>query len=546
MLELDVVVTLLERLGGDPEVLVPPSAGSAPVRWVHVSELTDIGPLLRGGELILTTGIALPQRPADLKRYVRSLAEAGASGLVVELGRRWPLLPDVLVQQARTADLPLVALHRPVAFVAVTEGIHTSIVNAQYELLRQSEAAHAAFTALSVEGASAADVVERAATMSGQPVVLEDMAHRVIASTAPSGSTADLLADWEERSRTAPGWEGTSRLGPARWLVTPVGPVARRWGRLVMPVAPQDSLVPAMVLERAAEALALNRLVERDEAGVHRQAHRSLIQSVLGDRAEGRTSIDADVRARARALGLTTEGRVFIGVAVWSPAQVPPHSIEAERRDQSLADAVAVAARTAGLSALVASGEPGQVLLMMATRPRDPADAALRRLSAGVGDQLRSAGWGEDFCIGVGHEVEALGAIAASLVLAGHVADVASSLTGADRLPYHSSRDVRLRGVLAALGSDPRLTSFADAELAPLRDHDAAHGTDLMQTLREHLRCRGNKSDQARAQRLSRPALYARLARIESVLGVSLDEAESTLSLHVALLVTEVERRGSR
>jgi purine catabolism regulator len=545
VLTLSEVVSLLDELGGAPQVLVEPRDGASPVRWVHVSELTDISSLLRGGELILTTGIALPRRPAELRRYVRSLAEAGASGLVVELGRRWPLVPDALLQQARTVALPLIALHQPVPFVAVTERVHTSIVNAQYELLQQSEAAHTAFTALSVEGASAADVVARAASMTGGPVVLEDMTHRAIASTAPSGSTADLLVDWEQRSRAAPGWDRTSRCGPEGWLVTPVGPIGRRWARLVMPTAPDDRPVLALVLERAAEALALNRLVERDEAGVHRQAHRSLIQSLLGDRADGRAIVDADVRARARALGLLTDRRAFTGVALWSPVQIPPHSIEGERRDRALTDAVAAAVHSAGLSALVATGEPSQVLLVLSTRRRDHVDDDLHQLSDLVADQLRGVGLSEDYCLGVGHQVDALSAIGASLTLAGHVADVALSLRGSDRRAFHRSNDVRLRGVLSALGSDPRLTSFAEAELAPLRDHDAAHGTDLVETLRVHLRHRGNKSDQARAQRLSRPALYARLDKIEAVLGVSLGDAESTLSLHVALLVGEVERRGT-
>jgi hypothetical protein len=35
------------------------------VRWVHVSELADIATLLRGGELVLTTGIALPSAAAN-------------------------------------------------------------------------------------------------------------------------------------------------------------------------------------------------------------------------------------------------------------------------------------------------------------------------------------------------------------------------------------------------------------------------------------------------------------------------------------------------
>ncbi len=41
-----------------------------PVRWVHPSELADIAPLLRGGDLVLTTGIALPEDDAALTSYV--------------------------------------------------------------------------------------------------------------------------------------------------------------------------------------------------------------------------------------------------------------------------------------------------------------------------------------------------------------------------------------------------------------------------------------------------------------------------------------------
>jgi purine catabolism regulator len=44
--------------------------------------------------------------------------------------------------------------------------------------------------------------------------------------------------------------------------------------------------------------------------------------------------------------------------------------------------------------------------------------------------------------------------------------------------------------------------------------------------------------------RISRPALYKRLSGIETRLGVDLNDAESTASLQVAMLVLEV-RRGS-
>ena len=45
-----------------------------PVRWVHISELEDPTPWLRGGELLLTTGLPLRAGPAA---YVERLADAG-------------------------------------------------------------------------------------------------------------------------------------------------------------------------------------------------------------------------------------------------------------------------------------------------------------------------------------------------------------------------------------------------------------------------------------------------------------------------------------
>ena len=76
-----------------------------PVRWVHAIELTDVARLLRGGELVLSTGIALPDDERLLAAYVAELADVGVAGLAVELGRRYAgSLPAALVAAAaRTA-----------------------------------------------------------------------------------------------------------------------------------------------------------------------------------------------------------------------------------------------------------------------------------------------------------------------------------------------------------------------------------------------------------------------------------------------------------
>src|SRR5438309_8416418 len=71
LLELDVIRR------GSPRVVAGADGLNARVRWVHVLELADAAHLLQGGELVLTTGVALPEEPALLARYAADLAGAG-------------------------------------------------------------------------------------------------------------------------------------------------------------------------------------------------------------------------------------------------------------------------------------------------------------------------------------------------------------------------------------------------------------------------------------------------------------------------------------
>ena len=101
-----------------PEVLVAHDQLDRPVRWVHSSEIFEIGPLLAGGELLLTTGLGLAGVDAGARRhYLRELASRGVAALAVELGRTFRDVPAELVEEAQTHGFPLIALHSVVPFL---------------------------------------------------------------------------------------------------------------------------------------------------------------------------------------------------------------------------------------------------------------------------------------------------------------------------------------------------------------------------------------------------------------------------------------------
>ena len=94
---------------GEPQVVAGTDRLGTLVRWVHAIELADAPRLLRGGELVLTTGIALPDEGPLLDAYVAGLASVGAAGLAVELGRRYTGgLPAGFVAAAESHRLPLI------------------------------------------------------------------------------------------------------------------------------------------------------------------------------------------------------------------------------------------------------------------------------------------------------------------------------------------------------------------------------------------------------------------------------------------------------
>ena len=548
---------------GLPQVVAGAAHLERPVRWVHVSELPDVAGMLQGGELVLTTGIALPEDRDGLARYVRELDEVGVAGLVVEFGRRYfDSLPRALVHAAEQRGLPLIVLRRELRFVAVTEAVHALVVNAQLEQLRISEAVHQVFNELAVEGAEPGEVVRQVARMAGAAVVLENLAHQVLAHDTAGHPETELLEGWERRSRGVRPPGRTGHDPRSGWLVTAVGARGQDWGRLILvdEPGPLPEGVPhphAMLLERGAATLALNRLVLRDRESLERQTHRTLLAGILTH-----ALTVSEVALRAQALGVPLEGRRLVGVVLRRRRGPSPAALEAQARLRDFTELAATAIRACRLSALVGALDDEGVGVLIALGSQqdehtalDAFAAALRRLAAdagregggGAGPQQASQQATEPVLepvVAVGSSVGSVRDARRTLLEATQVADAAlHDAPGGRGAAYYRLPDVRLRGLLHLLRDDARLQTYVERELGPLLAYDAEHDGQLVQMLRVYLEHGRNKSAAADAAHLSRPSFYDRLHKVERILGVDLDQVESCLSLHVALIALDAVRR---
>ncbi len=532
-------LTLRDVLGSDPlqrgrpDVLTGSQALDNPVRWVHVSEVSDVSGLLSGGELILSTGLPLAGTARRAADYVRSLVAAGAAGLVVELGETLPAVPEAAVRASRSAGFPLVVLHATVRFVEVTEQVHRGIVAEQYAFTEFARSTHEAFTRLSLEAAGADRIVEVAAALCESSVVLEDLTRRVVAHTAVRRPRAGLLARWEERSRAATFLDGTGRTGPEGWMTTPVRLNGQPWGRLVVPDSSTSAERLAMVTERASQALELGRMAERDRINLAFQAQSGLLAELVA----GRVPDEPEASARAAALALHPAPH-YVAMAVHEPTLDAAHldPLAEHGRTRRLVETVSDAVQRAGLNALVGSVRLDQVGLIASLRTR----GGENRIADSLADALPSP-----LLVGVGPVSSTLLGAGTALANAQHVAEAAAALPGSADRRWFRNADVRLHGLIAMLHDDVRVQAFAESELAPLLRHDAEHGSNLLGFLRSYVDAGGSMTRMSQQAYRSRPALYKQLERVERILDVDVRAPASLLSLGVALMAYDEGRRRS-
>jgi purine catabolism regulator len=536
MLTLAEVLELPVVRRGLPEVVAGHEGLGRELRWAHVIEMPEPDDLLKGGELVLTTGLGAGDRPDGQRAWISSVLEQGAAAVAVELGTSWrERLPAPVVEACAAAGVPLVAFRRAVRFVEITEAVHAAVLHRQFELLRRGEEIHKRFTQLILQGRGVPEILAELAQEVGRPVVLEDAGGELVyyVSRPPRAGDDVTLGAWTDLHRAEARGEA-----PEGAEIVEVRLMDSSWGRLMALAidAPLDDF-DRVAVERAALAVAIDLLGQQHEEHLRARSRGAFLSELADERVE-----EPDARRRAEALGFpgSGHGELLPVAAAWRG----PRGLLARGSDAltwtRLSGELRTALASTGFGVLIGPRD-ADLLVLLALGGRAYDEALAEHVAGLFHGVLERRGLGpRDAALAIGAPVDDWAGAGPGLR---RVRRSAGAATALPPRRWHDARRPGVTDLLHDLRDAPELDAFVDEQLGPLLADGSARSRALLETLEAYLAAGGRKAQAARALHLERQSLYLRLRRIEELLGVSLEDEDAVLGLHLALRALRFRRR---
>ncbi len=151
------------------------------IRWLHASELADPTPWMSGGELLLTTGLAVGASAKSQKAYLRLLVEHEVAGLGFGLGFGHDEVPEAISAEADRLGFPVLAVPYEVPFIAISKAVFSHLANEQLEIVTQALEVHERLAQAIVHGRGLQPLLAVLCNHLGCSLSLVDEGGRVLA-----------------------------------------------------------------------------------------------------------------------------------------------------------------------------------------------------------------------------------------------------------------------------------------------------------------------------------------------------------------------------
>lgn len=490
------------------------------VKWVHVVEVTSIRNLLKGQELILSTGVAWKEQPSLFISMVKEFIENQAAGLCIEMGTYISEIPDEVIALADEHQFPIIIFQEEVPFVEITQDIHSVIISQQYQKISDLENYSQRLNKRLLTIETYEDILQFIFSALDVQIIfrLKNQEYEFVPDIS-SEEQANIL----EQLLLSTNEQGTDRIASV-----PVFLFGQEYAELAIysadiPISEYDLLI----LDRTATALAQHLLRDLYVEEKKRAEEFEWLHGWL----EGEHSLE-DIQEYLVENGLT----VKTNEAVVLISKLFPVKEKSSHDVTYLKLLFRSVFEQNGFTVFIVEKRNELIFILINNR----AKKNLKERVKNSIDSIRNSEFfrkqtSARFTAAAGKFSDSLCEVHKSYQTAKETLRIQKNMS--QQQIYHFYEDLHLYRLISQLSKQTDLQELASEYLEPVIQYDQKYNAKLLETLKAYLECNGSKQETANKLYIVRQTLYHRLQKLENLLGEDFMEREKRVAIEFMLLV---------
>lgn len=491
------------------------------VKWVHIVEATSIRNLLKGHELILSTGIAWKEDKELFISLVEELIQQNAAGLCIEIDTYISEIPQEVIALANEHQFPIILFPEEVPFVEITQDIHTDIINQQYQKISNLENYSQRLNKRLLSVETYEDILQFIFSALDMQIVFFPKNQQPVFVPENSPEENQIILQEIEAAKQEP----NSYIASA-----PIFLFGQEFAELSVyskeiPISEYNLLI----LDRTATALAQHLLRDLYVEEKKRVEEFEWLQGWLeGDYSAAEIQNYLwDNRNKLR----TNDGVVLITKLV--------HTKEKPLSDITYFKLLIRSVfEQNGFSVFSVEKRNEIILILLNHRgSKNLKNRIKKAIESILGSEFIKKQTSAQFLIAAGKVVEPLTEIHRSYQTAKETLRIQQKMT--NRQTFQFYEDLHLYRLISQMSSQTDLQELLSEYLQPVIQYDLQYNAKLFETLKVYLECNGSKQETANRLFIVRQTLYHRLQKLENLLGADFMEHEKRVAIEFMLLVHE-------
>lgn len=508
------------------EIIASETALDRPVTWIHIMEVTKVGHLLNGDELILTTGIGWQDEEEVGLAFLHQLIDIHAAGLCIELGVYTVNLSNRMIELARQADFPLILFHKEVKYVDITRDLHTFFINHHHQMIASLDLLTTQFNQILLNGKGLAPILRLLQEKTKKTIALLPIdGSPVIVPSISDELKQSKILEWQKMRNSI------TQKKKRTFSFRPIYLLNQTFAELMIIGDTELNKFDILALDRAATAVA-QELMRTMYIKEHRHYRDNLwVKEWIDGNLKEHEIIDY-----IKMLGHTlTTNNLVVCVC-----EIDHKTLRAPEFETNFIQRMILARslfERSNITLIPTMVHQQLILVLMNLKDQSSWKEPLKKIIAKLQKTDKNNGTNYfNGLKGIGPFIHNLMHIQQSFELACETVDIQKTI-GQLENPFHS--ELHVYRLLSTIEKSSGLQSFIDDYLGVLIAYDKNKSTQLIKTLKTYYHYSCSKQDTAKNLYIVRQTLYHRLTKISELLGSDYTHPEKRLMLELAIYAYE-------